>query len=120
MGQIFVATHNTRLVKNLKTKKNFIIYFPISTLDHYFLTVIHDIYQAEMNINTRVKDHRKKGYTLKRDEGHVLRRIMLDASVPGKRREEDKKPGRKTRVKELYGKCWVKGGERTGQDKVEE
>ena len=34
--------------------------------------------------------------------------------------EEDRKPGGKTRVKEIYGKCGVKGGGRTGQDNVEE
>ena len=52
-------------------------------------------------------------------EGHVLRR-MLDAPVPGKRqREEDRKPGGKTHVKEIW-KVWVKDGGCIGQDKVEE
>ena len=52
------------------------------------------------------------------DEGHMLRRIF-DVPVPGKRPEKYRKTGGKTRVKEIYVKCKVKGG-RTGQDKVEE
>ena len=34
------------------------------------------------------------------DEGHMLRRI-LDVPVPGKRPEKYRKPGGKTRVKEI-------------------
>ena len=49
----------------------------------------------------------------------MLRR-MLDAPVPGKRWRGRQKTGGKTRVKEIYGTCGVKGGGRTGQDKVEE
>ena len=34
--------------------------------------------------------------------------------------EEERKPGGKTRVRDIYGKCGVKGAGRTGQAKVEE
>ena len=46
------------------------------------------------------KDHREKWHShIKRsDDGQILRR-MVEAPVPGKRREEDRKPGGKTRVK---------------------
>ena len=42
------------------------------------------------------------GHINKRDERHVLRR-MLDG--PGKAEEEDLKPGRKTRLKDM-SKVW--------------
>ena len=47
---------------------------------------------------------------------------MFRCTGQEKDREEDRKPGGKTCVKEryIYGKFGVRGGGRTGQDKVEE
>ena len=53
----------------------------------------------------------------RRDQGHILRR-MLDIPVPGKRWRGRLKPGGNTGVKR-YGKGWVEGEGRTGQDRVE-
>ena len=68
---------------------------------------------------TKITEKRLKwyGHDKRRDKGHVLRR-MFD-QYQGRDREEDRKPGGKTRVKEIW-KVRGKGGRRTGQDKVEE
>ncbi len=58
-------------------------------------------------VTKKITEKRLKWYrhVRRRDEGHVLRR-MLDASVPEERDgKEDRKPGGKTRVKEIW-KVW--------------
>ena len=58
-------------------------------------------------VTKKIKEKRLNWYrhVRRRDEGHVLRR-MLDEPGPGKRDgEEDRKPGGKTCVKEMR-KVW--------------
>ena len=50
------------------------------------------------------EDRKPGGHVKRREEGHVLSR-MLDAPVQERHGEEDRKPGKKTRVKEIW-KAW--------------
>ena len=64
------------------------------------------------------EDRQPGGHVKRREEGHVLRR-MLDAPVPGKRWRGRQTTRWKDSCKR-YGKCGVKSGGCTGQDEVEE
>ena len=68
-------------------------------------------------VKKKITEKRLKWYgrVKRRDEGHVLRR-MLASPVPGKRRRGRQKTRWKDSCKR-YGKCVFKGGVRTGHDK---
>ena len=72
-------------------------------------------------VTKKITEKRLKwyGYVKRRDEGHVLRR-MLDAPVPGKRRRGRQKTRWKDSFKRDIESVGLKARGHTGQDKVEE
>ena len=70
-------------------------FISINSRLHIFIIAVSTVSQHTY-LDTKISLHFKR-----RDEGHVLGR-MLDAPVPGKRRRGRHKTGGKTRVKEIW------------------